>query len=114
MARKFTVTLSDGTKLENLELNGNNFISDTKITADDFSGKLKHVVISCDEENYFDPYGLVGEHDNMELVQCVEGDANIEQFAGKYLFILRQPTYEERQFAELQARIEFLEMEVLQ
>lgn len=42
----YTITLADGTKLENLELNGNNYISDTVIEGSVFEGNLDTVEIS--------------------------------------------------------------------
>lgn len=42
----YTITLHDGTKLNNLELNGNNFISKTVIEDSVFEGKLDTVKIS--------------------------------------------------------------------
>lgn len=42
----YTITLADGTKLENLELNGNNYISDTVIEDSVFEGNLDTVKIS--------------------------------------------------------------------
>lgn len=46
----YTVTLNDGTRLENLKLNGNNFISDILIEDSVFEGNLDKVVI-FDGEN---------------------------------------------------------------
>lgn len=63
MAEKtYTVTLSDGSKLENLTLNGNNFISTTAVTEGQFTGKLKGVTIT-------DSDGKEEKHENMFLVQ---------------------------------------------
>ncbi len=45
----YTITLNNGTKLENLELNGNNFISETLIDSDVFKDNLKTVTISNEE-----------------------------------------------------------------
>ena len=42
----YTITLADGTKLENLELNGNNYISETVIEDSVFEGNLDTVKIS--------------------------------------------------------------------
>lgn len=42
----YTITLSDGKKLENLTLNGNNFISDIVIDDSFFTGNLDRVEIS--------------------------------------------------------------------
>ena len=60
--KTYTVTLSDGTKLENLTLNGNNFISSVAITEGQFDGKLKSVVITDSE-------GGEEKHEDMFLVQ---------------------------------------------
>jgi len=113
MAKTFTVTLSDGTQLTELELNGNNFVSTSEITAGTFDGKLRHVAISCSDENFRDRYGLVGEHDNMELINLQHYDA--EQ-AAKYgikegwYFALRELTPEEIYKISTDARISYLEM----
>ena len=42
----YTITLANGTKLENLELNGNNYISETVIEDSVFEGNLDTVKIS--------------------------------------------------------------------
>lgn len=46
----YKITLSDGTQLENLELNGNNYIAQSEISDTVFDGKLGTVRIS-DGEN---------------------------------------------------------------
>lgn len=78
--RTWTVTLADGTALEGLGLNGNNFISGKKLTDADFAGKLEHVSITDGETTT----GLV----NAELVQCM-------QYGKEYWFVLREMTAEE-------------------
>lgn len=60
--KTYTVTLSDGTKIENLTLNGNNFISTTAVTEEQFDGKLKGVTIT-------DSDGKEEKHEDMFLVQ---------------------------------------------
>lgn len=60
--KTYTVTLSDGTKIENLTLNGNNFISTAQVTEEQFDGKLKSVVIADSE-------GKEEKHKDMFLVQ---------------------------------------------
>lgn len=52
----YTITLNDGTKLENLELNGNNYIAEGAIEDSVFEGNLDTVVISDGEvtETYTD------------------------------------------------------------
>ena len=43
--RTWKITLADGTSLDGLNLNGNNFISSTAVTEDTFAGKLSSVTI---------------------------------------------------------------------
>lgn len=77
----YTMTLSDGTKLENLELNGNNWISSSKLTEKDFEGKLVKVSATDREHTY--------SFENALLVQIME-------IENKYWFILREKTREEK------------------
>lgn len=44
MEKSWKITLSDGTQLKDLRLNGNNFVSQKEITEDIFKGKLSKVV----------------------------------------------------------------------
>lgn len=46
----YTITLPSGTKLENLKLNGNNFVSDTVIDESLFTDLLSEVKIEGSEE----------------------------------------------------------------
>ena len=75
---KFTITLSDGTELKNLTLNGNNYISKKKVTEATFEGKLDHVTITSST-------GAVTELNNAELIQI----ATYDDEEG-YHFILRE------------------------
>lgn len=45
----YTITLADGTKIYDLELNGNNFISGEILPDEVFDGKLSRVEISSEE-----------------------------------------------------------------
>lgn len=45
----YTITLADGTKLENLELNGNNYIAEGVIEDSVFEGNLDTVTITNGE-----------------------------------------------------------------
>lgn len=45
----YTITLADGTKLENLELNGNNYIAEGVIEDSIFEGNLDTVTITDGE-----------------------------------------------------------------
>ena len=98
---KFTVILSDGTQLTNLELNGNNFISDNAITEETFSGRLSRVIITGDPEE--DECRLIGEHENMALVRVQERD-------GKSWFILRDMSHDELEKLKDRSNIDYLAM----
>lgn len=61
----YSVTLSDGTKLDNLALNGNNFVSSAKVTEADFKDKLSKVTITDDD-------GKTKDYTDMVLVQVTQ------------------------------------------
>ena len=88
---KYTITLSDGTKLKDLSLNGNNFVSKTKVTEDLFAFNLSPVMIN-DEE-----------HEQMELVQ-------IQEHEDGYYIVLRDVTDAEIAAAKVRADIEYIAM----
>lgn len=113
MEKIFTITLADGTQLAGLGLSGNNFISENEVTAETFNGKLKHVVISCSDENFSDNYGLIGEHNGMELVAIQHYDkekAEAMKIKEGWYFILRALTPEEIREMSFDARVSYLEM----
>lgn len=91
----WTVTLADGTALEGLGLNGNNFISTRKLTDADFAGKLEHVTITDGE--------TTTELTNVELVQCV-------QYGTEYWFVLRELSARELLDAKTIGDIEYIAM----
>ena len=97
MDRKtYTITLADGTVLDNLKLNGDNFISNTTINADIFNGNCSPVIISD---------GVNSEtHNNMEFVQVTE------QEPGKYWFVLRELSASELARIKMQSDIEYVAM----
>ena len=72
----YTITLADGTVLENLHLNGNNFISSVEVTEEDFEGKLDTVTIVSSN-------GQIEELNHVELVQ-------IQHYSDGYYFVLRE------------------------
>lgn len=76
----YKITLADGTVLDNLELNGNNFISETPIADSVFLGNLATVTIEGDESKET--------HTNMKLV------AN-RVMEGKQWFVLADMTADE-------------------
>ncbi|MBQ9249882.1 MAG: hypothetical protein IJ179_06120 [Oscillospiraceae bacterium] len=93
--RTWTITLADGTALEGLDLNGNNYISSKKITEDVFDDNLGVVTISDGEHEEV--------HENMALVQ-------ITKVGAKYWFILRDLTAQEIADLRTQANIEYIAM----
>ncbi len=86
----YTITLSDGTKLEDLKLNGNNYISQAEVTEDTFKGKLSKVTIESDEKTEV-------LHD-VEVIQ-------ISPVGEEYWFILREMTDEEKAEKYLSAAV---------
>lgn len=97
MEKSWKITLSDGTQLKNLKLSGNNYISKTKITEDDFKGKLSKITI----ENETDKTSEELEH--VELVQIVH-------YEDVYYFVLRQLSADEIDKIKTKADIEYLAM----
>ena len=93
--KKYTVTLADGTVIEDLALNGNNFISKIKIEEEIFEDNCSPVVIS-DGEN-------TETHENMELVQ-------ITQMGDEYWFILRDLSADELRNAKIQSDVDYIAM----
>lgn len=57
----YTIELADGKTFENLTMNGNNYVSQTEITEDDFTD-LSHVTITGSD-------GSVEEMNDAELIQ---------------------------------------------
>ena len=104
----FEITLADGTQLAGLELNGNNFVSKTEISADIFKGKLGKVVISGDAEK--DEAGLIGEHGQMELVQVAHYTQKTHGMPDGYYFVLRDIPAAELEKVKMQSDIAYLSM----
>lgn len=99
MEKSWKITLADGTQLKNLGLNGNNYISETKITEDDFKGKLSNVII----EGKQDGNKIKETHEHMELVQITKYDDG-------YYFVLRDLSEEELKTKKMQGDIEYIAM----
>lgn len=87
----YAITLSDGTVIDNLRLNGNNFISDSELTEADFAGKLDGVTIESSD-------GVKEEHTNMELIQ-------VKQYGSEWWFVLRDIPEEELKAASMDAQV---------
>lgn len=91
----YSVTLADGTTIENLRLNGNNFVSDVEIDKSVFDGNCHSVMISDGETKTV--------HENMECVQ-------VTQMGEEYWFVLRELSESELKEAKIQASIEYIAM----
>lgn len=93
--KTYSITLADGTIIGDLKLNGNNFISKTKISEDAFADNCTPITISDGEAEEI--------HDNMELVQITEmGD--------EYWFVLRDISKAEMEKIKMQSDIEYIAM----
>lgn len=102
MENKFTLTLSDGTILENIGLTGNNWISEEKIDDSVFNDEaLKRVEV----ENV--DTGEVEELLNQSLVQNIE-------YQGEYWFVFREKSHEEILIDALTEKTETLEATVVE
>lgn len=87
----YTITLEDGTQIENLRMNGNNFISQEQINPEIFDGNLGEVTIN-DEL-----------HENMGLVQ-------VTQMGDEYWFVLRDIPASEIANKKLRSDLDYLAM----
>ena len=91
----YTITFSDGSTLNDLRMNGDNFISDTELTAEDFEGKLEDsVLIECSDGT---SYSLA----NAELIQ-------VRQYGSEWWFIIRETPLDVIQKRQLEAAIQML------
>ena len=78
----YTITLRDGTKIENLELNGNNYVSSVKIDETLFTTKNLSQVVVNDGVNET-------VYENMKFIQQVK-------YGDEYFFILTEMTENDR------------------
>jgi len=96
MEKRYTITLSDGTELSGLALNGNNFISTEEVTEETFEGKLTEVTISDGETE--------------EIIE----DAELIQIStlvpGEWWFIIRKIPEDVMRERRMQANIEYIAM----
>jgi len=93
MEKKLTMTLSDGTKLKNLTLNGTNYVSQTKLTEADFAGKLRTVTVSDGETE-----------ETLEHCELVQ----ITKMGKEYWFVIRELSPSEVAMKQVRADIEYV------
>lgn len=91
----YTITLSDGTKLENLTLNGNNFVSKEVRIKEEFEDNLSPVTISDGVQQYT--------YENMELV-------HLQKYGEDYYFILRKIPKDVLEKMKIRSDMEYLAM----
>lgn len=106
----YSITLSDGKKLNNLRLNGNNFIANYPITEETFKFNLSTIDIisdSVDDDPYMLGYSL-GKHNNMMLVSLQHGLDYMNE--GEYWFTLSPIPEDQMRYDQLKADIEYLAM----
>lgn len=88
--------LSDGTELDNLELNGNNYVSKEEVTREMFEGKLDTVTIESEEGTE-------------EMTDCVLD--NLMQYGDEWFFIIMARTPEESAALDLEAQVMYTAFE---
>lgn len=91
----YTITLKDGTQIENLRMNGNNFISQEQINPEIFDGNLGEVTINDGENDEV--------HENMGLLQ-------VTQMGDEYWFVLRDIPASEIANEKLRSDLDYLAM----
>ena len=104
--RTWTVALADGTLIENLTLGGNNFQSETEITADIFDGNLSEVHISASDGDMTGCAYPDTLHD-AELVQIMQPADTPD---GQWAFILREIPADDLFKAKIQAQLDYIAM----
>lgn len=93
--KTYKITLADGTALENLRLNGNNFISDVRVEEDIFVGNCSPLTINDGENDEV--------HEHAELVQVVQnGDES--------WIVLRDLSDDELRERQLRSDVDYLAM----
>ena len=99
----YTITLSDGTKIHNLSLNGNNFVSQEEVTEEMFAGKLSEVVITANDKDRTE-YVM----HNVRLLQ-IQTYPQFPDMPG-WFFVLQEIPEEELRMMQMQANIQYIAM----
>lgn len=92
----YKLILADGTEIKNLTRNGDNFISDTKVDEDQFTGNLTTLTITDGEEETIELH-------NAELIQQIEVE-------GKFWLCFRELSERELKDIDVEAKIQYLAM----
>lgn len=92
----YTITLTDGTVITDLKMNGNNYISAVPVSADIFVDNCDPVVISDGENEET--------HEHMALIY------GVQQRGKEYWFALRDRTTDELARLKMRSDIEYVAM----
>lgn len=91
----YKITLADGSEIENLTLNGDNFISKTRITEAMFLNNCSPLIISDGTNNEV--------HEQAELIQLSKTNE-------EYWFAFRDISVDELEKMKMQSDIEYVAM----
>lgn len=92
-----SITLSDGTILDNLTLNGDNFISINKIDESIFENNLSPTIINID--------GIETVHSHMNLLQ-------IKKYGYEWWFVIQDISEQELRDNRIQSQLDYIAMMV--
>jgi len=105
----YTIKLADDTEIEDLKLNGNNFVSDSEIEESMFDGNLSEVTITKHVKRHNtrteaeEDIDTEETYENMELIQ-------ITQMGDEYWFILREIPEGELKDIKVRSDIDYIAM----
>lgn len=91
-----SITLTDGTVLNNLIVNGDNFIANYSLTDDIFDMNLSPVTIEID--------GIEDVHEYMKLIQITHPNAT------EWWFVIQDMTPEELYRLDIESKLDYLAM----
>ena len=97
----YTIYLSDGTVLDDLKMNGNNYVTDKHITKEMFTGNMQPVLIT----QHIGSHNYENEHKYMDLVHF-----RYDEQEKKYYFVLADISEREHQIREMLANVDYLLM----
>lgn len=92
----FKITLADGRTIDNLVLNGNNYISEYEIDDSFFSNIMNEVTIESEDVRIV--------YEKMKLISHIKND-------GKSWLVFAEPTLEELQKMQIDSRFKTVELE---
>ena len=99
MPKIYSVELADGTLIEGLTLNGNNFVSLVEVDPDIFEDNTSNVTITEDDGET----QVATEYSEMELVQ-------VTKIENEWWFILRELSEGELKYIKLRSYIDYIAM----